>query len=724
MVPRIPRNALLIAVISSMGALPPGLFAADGIEQKPIRELHRAVSSAAFAEGPARTKGVVIWTDRTDGKRFYLHDGVEGIWVTFQGNTWPEFRDELEVEGLLTRGLTSPILAEASFKRLGQGEIPTHELLNRASFGDMALGYLNGRPVELHGWVRSAEMINPTTLALVLNSNSYRIKARVSNVTDVDLESLVASRIAIRGVANPVKARGTIDRLVEAQALAANFLPQIPHYMSELIEIEILCARQEDFWVEGFRGIRPWDRVVTPLNEVFNYHPGETVRGDWIRVQGQVIHLTDGIAYLADGASGLAVKGAGVARLQPGEWVQAAGYPDLDNGLPILSDAMLKPAEDPLPPVTPGEVMAGQLLDDVMHADFVAVTGKLLDRMQAPVRSPQNSEKKDTERLILALQAPQSVFTAELEGPAGRALLPDVEIGSTLRVSGVCLVQTDSSGTATSFKILVPNANHIKVVEPASIFTVKRLLIVLSILLTVLLAVAVLMFLVARRNIRLRAEMHERQAVTAERNRLARDLHDTLEQGLTGIQLHLQGITSATRHEPSVEIQERLGTVRSLVQKCHAETRQSIWNLRSSEPEHFNLGEALERVARSLIPESSMQIELTQKREGSVSIPPGIEDNLFRIGQEAITNAVKHARASKLRIDLVVTPQSTLLIIDDDGCGISESRGLPGHFGLVGMHERADRIGGHLCVTNNAWGGCRVRVEAPLRAAASTFSTE
>jgi|GEM_PF-1553597 Signal transduction histidine kinase len=707
-VPFVPASTVLAVMAGCL--LHVAIAVADAPSVPPVRDLLRTAGSASFANQPAQTRGIVTWVDPTEKKEFLIHDGTGGLCITFNHGDWPEVGDVLEVDGTLTRGSFFPILAESTFRKAGSSEPPKPFHVMRSSMSDLLHGYLNNEPVYIEGWVRSAEMVTPTTLRVVLNASSYRITARISNVHDLNLEELVACKVGIQGIARPVKARGTLQRLVDAQLLAANSPPEVPHYISQLIDVEVWAADQKDLKIFGPKGVRPWDRTFTPLSDVFDHLPGQVVRGDWRRVRGQVILTKNGIAYLSDGHGGLGVKSADVSRVHPGEWVQAAGYPDLENGLPVLSDAMIKPAESEAGRIAPIEVDAAQLLDDSMHGTYVAVTGQLLDRMRAPPRPGESSSGRGA--LVLALQAPHLVFTAELEGAGVSELARKLEIGSTLRLQGICQVQTDASGNPESFRILVPGVEDVTALRPASFFTVKRLLTLLSITLAVLLVVLLIAFLIARRNIRLQAEIHEREAITAERNRLARDLHDTLEQGLTGIQLHLQGINAA-KNGASDEIRKRLAAVRSLVQQCHIEARHSIWNLRSSESERFDLGEALERAARSLVEGTGIQVCLQQSRTGT-EIPPLIEDNLFRIGQEALTNAVKHARPTQLQIKLAVTDDQIDLSVMNDGANDPPPLDSSGRFGLRGMQERADRIGGELTISSNQDTGCVVHVRVPI----------
>jgi signal transduction histidine kinase len=316
--------------------------------------------------------------------------------------------------------------------------------------------------------------------------------------------------------------------------------------------------------------------------------------------------------------------------------------------------------------------------------------------------------------LVLALQSDRGVFTTELDA-RGSKLLAGLETGSLLRVTGISSVQTDMTGETTGFKMLVPDAASITVVESAPYFTPRRLLILLSITLAILLAAALWAYFLTQRNLSLRAEMREKVAVSAERSRLARDLHDTLEQGLTGIHLQLHAIGPSSE-EASGETQERLAAARQLVQQCHSEIRRSIWNLRSDALEHFDLGEALHRAAQSLFLGSTTRVEFRQQT-GDATIPQLIGDNVLRIGQEAITNALKHANASVLRIHLTTTADRISLAVSDDGGGFTPTTapdGRTGHFGLMGMRERIERIGGKLDITSQPGEGTTIRIEVPL----------
>ncbi|MES2921084.1 MAG: ATP-binding protein [Verrucomicrobiota bacterium] len=672
---------LLLLVMLCLSGLTSGadLPASD---VQPIREIQNASTVEPFEESQVSAQGVVTWVDGGAGPGFYIQDSSGGLLVTREKGPAPKVAERVRVKGMLARGDFAPLIRRAEFQSLGPGAMPDAA---RASGGGLLNGSFNGERVETDGWIRSAEMIDATTMVGVLDSGASRISFRIPNVKSLKPEKLVAAKAWVRGVASPVRSRGTIRQLVEVQVLANG---------------------EGDFNWDQRETTSPWTLPPTPLRNAFQYHPGQT-RGERLHVRGKVVMVAEGIAWLHDGEAGLAMRGAAAMKARPGDQVEAVGFRDLEDFLPVLSDVVIRPNSGPEVSLRPRQIQAASLQEGLHHGDFVAVTGHLLDRIDAPVESADP-------RVVLSLQSDRGVFTAELDA-RGSEVLGHLETGSLLRVSGICSVQTDMTGETTGFKMLVPDAASIAVVEAAPYFTPKRLLILLTITLAILLAAALWAFFLSRRNLSLRAAMREKVAVSSERSRLARDLHDTLEQGLTAIHLQLHAI-GPSQQEASGETQERVGAARQLVLQCHSEIRRSIWNLRSEALEHFDLGEALHRAAQSLFLGSRTRVEFRQQK-GDMKIPQLIGDNVLRIGQEAITNALKHADASVLRIDLTTTADRISLVVSDDGSGFTPSiapDGRTGHFGLVGMRERTERIGGKLDITSQPGEGTTIRIEVPL----------
>ena len=185
------------------------------------------------------------------------------------------------------------------------------------------------------------------------------------------------------------------------------------------------------------------------------------------------------------------------------------------------------------------------------------------------------------------------------------------------------------------------------------------------------------------------------KAVLTERTRLAQELHDTVEQTLTGIALQLD--TASKLHDRSPENSLRhLELARSLMAKSQVEVRQSVWDLRSRELEQFDLSTALAEGARQITSGTNVQVRFETKGEPQ-SLPEVVEENLLRIGQEALANIIKHSGATHVNIELQFERQQVSLQVKDNGTGFDLEKAVgpsEGHFGLLGMSERAKRLGG------------------------------
>jgi signal transduction histidine kinase len=207
-------------------------------------------------------------------------------------------------------------------------------------------------------------------------------------------------------------------------------------------------------------------------------------------------------------------------------------------------------------------------------------------------------------------------------------------------------------------------------------------------------------------------------AVLAERTRMSRELHDTLAQGFAGIAIHLDA-AAACLPKGAQELRAHLGLARALVRESLAEARRAVLDLRPHALEHADLAAALSDMAVRLGTESPIHVEVTG---ASRLLPSAVETHLLRIAQEAVTNALRHAGAREIRVHLDFGADHVSLRIQDDGRGFAVTPTAPsttGHMGLVGIRERAVRMGGHLTVHSQAGAGTEVVVEVPLLHAVS-----
>jgi signal transduction histidine kinase/ligand-binding sensor domain-containing protein len=214
--------------------------------------------------------------------------------------------------------------------------------------------------------------------------------------------------------------------------------------------------------------------------------------------------------------------------------------------------------------------------------------------------------------------------------------------------------------------------------------------------------------------LRLNRAQREFNAVLGERNRIAREIHDTLAQGYVGISVQLEVLAELLRMSKLEAAARHLDLTRGYVREGLADARQSIWALRSQDSGETTLPVKLRRMVES---EGNHGLESTFSIFGAFRpLPPGTEQEILRIAQEAIHNVNKHAKAQKLIAQLEYRPTEIALEIRDDGQGFTaEDNPAPGHFGLTGMRERAATIDASLEVTSEAGAGTTVRLRVPAR---------
>jgi signal transduction histidine kinase/streptogramin lyase len=203
-------------------------------------------------------------------------------------------------------------------------------------------------------------------------------------------------------------------------------------------------------------------------------------------------------------------------------------------------------------------------------------------------------------------------------------------------------------------------------------------------------------------------------AVMTERNRMARELHDSLAQGLAGIALHAGALRRA-EPELTEAAGRHLDTIGRLVQSSLAEARGSVWDLQPELLRDGDLPAALASMVREMTGDTPVQTALevrgTPRRLGRQT-----ERNVFRVGQEALTNALKHSESDQVEMVLSFEPDRVELRVRDHGRGFDPGA-LAGRahdgFGLTSMRERAEQIDGHVTISSRPGGGTEVVLDVP-----------
>ena len=205
---------------------------------------------------------------------------------------------------------------------------------------------------------------------------------------------------------------------------------------------------------------------------------------------------------------------------------------------------------------------------------------------------------------------------------------------------------------------------------------------------------------------------------------MGREIHDTLLQSLVGVTLQFDAVSDLL-DESSESARKELARLRRQVEQCIREARQSILDLRSPMADTADLGTAIREMAEKLTRHTTVQFELsvkgTPRRCGA-----RVQQQLLRIAQEAVANAIRHADASHIKLELWYDETAVSLRVVDNGRGFDPDRPVfmpDDHWGLANMKERADQIGAQFRLTSTPGGGTEIETIVPSTPAASAALT-
>jgi two-component system NarL family sensor kinase len=208
-----------------------------------------------------------------------------------------------------------------------------------------------------------------------------------------------------------------------------------------------------------------------------------------------------------------------------------------------------------------------------------------------------------------------------------------------------------------------------------------------------------------------------RLAQVEERNRLAREIHDTVAQKLAGLTLQLEGADALLdRDAPRARAALRQGI--DLTHTALEDVRRSVLDLRAAPLEGLTLGEALRRLVERFGGEHSVEARFSVSG-AERPLAPRLEVGVYRVAQEALENVARHAAAQHVGVALglgdgLARDGRLRLVIEDDGCGFDPERPVSDRFGLLGMRERSRLLRGNLQIASTPGGGTRVELDVPL----------
>jgi len=649
----------------------------------PPRVLRTAAEIAAEAKPPDATAASVIFEGRVayqDPMRTIFLADDTGVTFIF-GGTHPivQAGDLVRATGVAHQGVIIGGITPERIEVIGRGEPPPATPIEPA---DLATGRYHYHRVAIEGVIRQVVPVGDSAVALMLNADgtSARIEA--------EAPASEASAAAARFIDAGVRATGLVVGNINDRRQVVEPYVRV----KQLADVEVLDPPPAD----------PFEIPVTPLAAFASQAIGDhrvLVRGT--AVAGPIA----GAVYLRDGDRSIRVASADAtsARIRAGDLVEVAGFPQMGLFSVELADAVLRVTGSGPPPPPRPALAKRRNEKDQPDGDLVVIEGPVDD-------------SGGESRLVVR----QGEIDYTLEPPPGsRVAAPP---GSLVRAVGVCRVATVEGKSYRAFprayRLLLESPQAVTVVRSPPWWTPERVLAaVLAGLggLAAAVGLAAAWIVMLRRQVRRQLAVIEgnlqAEAVAEERRRIAREFHDSVNQGLAAASLRLDAAAYRLTDERS---KQELDRQRRLLTTLQSEAREFIWDLRDPVHADAPLVEALEAQLEFLAPSPATTIEFEPPAAGldpAASLLPEVRHQIVRIVREAAANAVRHAHASRIVVRLEWAASGGLLIeITDDGTGfdVATRAAAEGHFGIRGMQERARRIGGSLAIESHPGSGTRV----------------
>ncbi len=681
-------------------------------------ELRDMSAEQANQKLPVRVRGVVTY-QATLPQMLFLQDETGGVCVS--GVRDREFRTPLkagltvEVEGVTAWGVHAAYVTNRPREFLkitivGDG-LPVSP--QPVKMSELTGTRQHGNFIELTGIVRTirGESIGPNgqeAMVVTLASGADRVEATLlgRNREMVLPTQWVGAMLRVRGVFNVVAPERAVSPAMRVLIPALRDFKVIsaarPPYELPVSTIDSLAASTDSATAPAAMNERFHIKAVVtlPVPEKGLYVQDETA-GTWI----DVVPPED---------------------VKSGDQVEVVGFPTKRGWAIGLEDVVWKATGHAAAPAAP-LVTADQALNGQLDSRLVRMEALVLDVSRL------------AEGPTLVLQSGERVFLARLANP--QAGLPTVHQDSWVRVSGVCVNNRSpadgrpaDASRPVSFHLLLGSSEAIEVIRTPSWWTLQRIAAVFGVLALLTLAALAWNFILRRRVTRQTATIQQHMAnrtLYEERVRIARELHDSLEQDLLGITMQLNAteklLTNPDRAKQSLQL------AAAMVRRSQAETHRAVWDLRDTRQGKEGLVGSLREAVAGLTPGHAQSTNgqsddgngdgashgpsIEVRLEGEPRpLAPQVENHLLRVALEAVTNALKHAGARHITIDLLYGEEHVSVKVTDDGKGFDTALAPPpssGHFGLFGMRERAEKLHASLAIDSRAGEGTSIQLQVP-----------
>lgn len=612
----------------------------------------------------------------------FVHDGESGIYVDMRKLSRLDLRagQRVRVQGRGAPGDFAPSVTNASVTVLGHGPLPEPR---KVSIREALTGGHDSQWIEIRGVLREA---SETDGRLYLHVSDGYDRIRIGLTTEIeDVPKFL--RLPNTGII----ARGACGTLFNGQRQILSAL---------------LHSAPEDIQVVEPPPTDPFSIPVSDLTDVLGFASAHR-DGRLVRVRGTVSGIDPGKAvFLSAPRAAMMVSTSNSEGLAVGDVVEALGYPTKGIFAGMLEDGRFRKVGE-LPPPAAAPITPEQALFGDYEARLIRIDARLLGTMHGLHGS------------ILVVEADRHPFNAHLPLPWSE-IAGTLPAGSRVRLTGICVAEGEAEQSGrrlrpTAWKLILRSLDDVQILKSPPWWTRERLSLLLAAV--VLITVAAMWWNAAlRRRVRQQTALITRQieehAVLEERMRIARELHDTLAQGFAGTAFQLEAVAAELVDGP-ICARQNLDIARSMVRHSISEARQSVMNLRARGLEGGDLLAAISESAMRLIGRAAIQFHSVQTGEAR-PLPSWIQTHLFRIGVEAVSNAVCHGKPTNVWLSLDFSSDHVTLTVSDDGKGFSPDLVDGLHFGLQGMRERARQISGDLDIRTSAGSGTTIRVDAPF----------
>lgn len=658
---------------------------------------------------------------------FFLFDGSSGIYVTVKpGSTVMkklQLGDIVHVEGQSTSGYFAPSVSCSELTIIENRPLPEGRIFQNV---DRLTPSVDCDWVLVKGRLMSMEVFpayDTIMLEVIRDDVVLDVQVNYSKENKVGFQNLMFQWVRFQAVLGTVfnPRRQAVGRVLHANGV-------------ETFEL-----------VTGYDYSRPPRELE--LHELMRF--GTTHRQEVI-TKGVVTAGSGRELYVRGTESSIKVLLPESMEFSIGDRLQLSGFIWPEPLGPVFrarSVGVLRHGESPVPL----RVKMSGSVDPNLHCELIELEAHLIER--GKVFGHEGAEVARSAETFLCRSG---TLVFEVRMPAGIAVAPSIRPGALLKLTGICTVLPDTSVSwrlmTDGLQLELRSADDIEVLEAGPWWTPAHSRWAVWIVSGALTLFLLWIFFLRRTVLKQTAvisEKVERETILTERQRIARELHDNVEQGLAGAVIQvgacrkLQALSRDSYAESCQKTVEQLpedqtalkqhleqqakalnsgfekscgalDVVENMLTHCSAESRASILELRGGLLERMDLVEAIRASIEPLARECGAALELTVEG-ASFRLKRQAERNLLLTVKEAVSNAARHAKPETICVVLRFSEDALRMRITDDGCGFDVNRlSKSGRFGLLGMHERINKLKGRILVDSSPGRGTSVDVELPL----------